>query len=159
MKCLKNQRGFTLIEILIAMSISAVVIGGLAAGIYAVIHITGRGNSEIKALRDIQSAAYWISNDAQMAKDVVLFGGDPSDNITLNWDDNLGEPHTSNFALSGNELIRNYDDYVMAIAWNVDSAEFSINDDVLSFTIISVPDGMWNTERKISGQVNLRAYP
>jgi len=61
-----NQRGITLIEMLIALGISGVIVGGLAAAIYSIMNITGRGNAEIKALRDIQSASYWISNDAQM---------------------------------------------------------------------------------------------
>jgi type II secretory pathway pseudopilin PulG len=148
----------TLIEMLIAMGISAVVIGGLTAGIYAIMDVTGRGNAEITALRDIQSASYWISNDAQMAREAILAEGEPATGLTLEWDDSTGSPHTSSYTLTDTELVRNYDDILTTVAWNVSSVEFTVNADVLTYTVLSAPPGRWNVSRKVTGQVNLRAY-
>jgi prepilin-type N-terminal cleavage/methylation domain-containing protein len=153
-----KQTGMTLIEALIALAIGAVILSALGAAIYTILNTTGRGNDEITTIRDIQSASYWISNDAQMAGEVTLIDGDPSGNMTLHWNDSTGSPHTSSYSLSGTELLRNYDSNQTTVAWSVSSVEFSVTDDILSYTIVSVVPGRWNVSQQTTGQVNLRAY-
>ena len=148
----------TLIEALITMAISAVIIGGLTAGIYTITDVTGRGDAEIKALRDIQSVSWWISNDARMARQASLTGGSPATGIILQWDDGNGTPYISSYTFSGTELVREYNGDATTVAWNVSAAEFSLTGDVLAYTIISSPPGRWQVSRIVDGQVNLRAY-
>ena len=158
MKADIKQRGMTLIELLIALSISGVIIGGLGASIYTIMSVTGRGNAEISLLRDIQSASHWITNDALMARDIVLIGGAPANGIVLSWDDSQGIPHSSNFSHSGRELIRSFNGTSKIIAWHVSSVEFSLNDDVLTYTLASETEGRWVVNKEVTGQVNLRAW-
>jgi prepilin-type N-terminal cleavage/methylation domain-containing protein len=154
----RKQHGMTLIEILIALGISGVVVGGLAAAIYTIMSVTGRGNAEISILRDIQSASYWINNDARIARDITLTGGVPANGMILNWDDSEGNPYSSNYTFSGRELIRSFDGISSTIAWNVSSVEFSVTDDVLTYTLTSETEGRWVVNKDITGYVNLRAW-
>ncbi len=158
MKFNRNRQGMTLVEMLIALGISVVIIGGLAASVYTIMNVTGRGNAEITALRDVQSVSYWINNDAQMARDVTLIGGDPGNGMILDWDDSLGNPQSSNYTLSGSELLRNYNGISSAIAWNVSSVEFTVTNGVLTYSFVSTPQGRWDISRQVTGQVYLRAW-
>ena len=159
MKNYSNQRGMTLIETIIALGISSVIILALTAAVYTIMNVTGRGNAEIMALRDVQSAAFWISNDTQMASDVTLEGGgDPAEGMTVEWTDYSGSPHSSIYSLSDTQLLRNYDDTTSVIAQYVSLAEFSVTDEVLTYTIVSTPPGSWNTNQRVKGHVILRAY-
>ncbi len=153
-----KQYGMTLVEMLIALGISSVILAGLSAAIYTIMNTTGRGNDEITTLRDIQSASYWISNDAQMASGVQLIGGDPTDNMTLQWNDSGGFSHTSSYSLSGTELVRNLDDELSTVAWNVESVEFSVSNDLLTYTVVSTLPGRWNVSQQVTGKVYLRTY-
>ena len=158
MKTNVTQRGMTLIEILIALSISTVIMGGLAASIYAITNVTGRGNAEITLLRDIQSASHWISNDARMASDITLTGGVPANGIVLDWNDSQGNSHSCNITRMGRELIRSFNGTSTVIAWNVSSVEFSMNDDVLTYTLASETEDRWELKKEVTGQVNLRVW-
>lgn len=150
----------TLIEAIIALGISSVIILGLAAAVYTIMNVTGRGNAEILALRDVQSAAFWISNDTQMARGVSFAGGgEPAEDMTLEWVDYEGNPHSSTYSLSETQLLRNYDDTVSVIAQYVSLAEFSVADDVLTYTIVSTPPGRWSTSQEVTGNAVLRPYP
>jgi prepilin-type N-terminal cleavage/methylation domain-containing protein len=153
-----KQRGMTLIEILLALGISGVIIGGLAASIYTIMSVTGRGNAEITLLRDIQSASHWISNDARMARGATLTGGNPASGVVLVWDDIEGNTHSSSYTYSEKELIRSYGEISSAIAWNVSSVEFSITDNVLTYTITSETEGRWVKSEEITGHTTLRAW-
>ena len=158
MKIDRKQRGMTLIEILISLGITGVVVGGLAAAIYTIMSVTGRGNAEISLLRDIQSASYWINNDAQTARDITLTGGVPANGMILDWDDSDGIPHSCNYTFSGRELIRSFNGISSTIAWNVSSIEFSVTDDVLTYTLASETEGRWVVNKDVTGYVNLRAW-
>ena len=158
MKTDVTQRGMTLIEILLALGISGVIIGGLAASIYTITSVTGRGNAEITLLRDIQSASHWISNDARMARDVTLTGGVPANGIILDWDDSQGNSHSCSITRTGRELVRSFNGTSTVIAWNVSSVEFSMNDDVLTYALASETKDRWGLKKEVTGQVNLRVW-
>lgn len=158
MKIDRKQQGMTLIETLVALSITGVVVGALAASIYTIMSITGRGNAEITVLQDIQSVSHWINNDARMASEVTLTGGIPANGIILDWDDSEGNPHSCNYTFTGRELIRNFEGTPSSIAWHVSSIEFSLNDDALTYTLISETEGRWGVNKEVTGCVNLRAW-
>ena len=148
----------TLIEILIACTITAVIIGGLSAAIYTITNVTERGSAESNALHDIQKAAYWISNDARMAWTAGLSdGGLPADSMTLEWTDGNGDSHSCSYWLSGTKLQRNYDGNIITAALYITSTEFSISGDVLTFRVESTPPGRWQISRQVTGEVCLRA--
>ena len=66
----KKQRGFTLIELLIAIAITALITGGITTAIFQTFTVSARDSSHMTAVRQVQNAGHWISQDAQMAQDV-----------------------------------------------------------------------------------------
>ena len=78
----KNQRGFTLIELMVAIGITSLIIGGIVTTIFQVFNVSTLSNNHMLALRQVQNAGYWISHDAQMAQftdaeSVIIEEGDP----------------------------------------------------------------------------------
>lgn len=66
-----NQKGFTLIELAIAVGIVALIGGGAAITVFHIIPGVERSNSHIVAASQVQDAGYWISYDGQMAESVI----------------------------------------------------------------------------------------
>ena len=153
-----SQKGMTLVEVLVACTITAVIVGGLTVAIYTITSVTERGNAEASAIHNMQKAAYWISRDAQMARTTDLIDGDTAvDSVTLGWIDGDGNSHSSSYWLSGTELQRNYGDTITTVAWDISSIEFAISGNVLTFRIESTPEGRWQVTRVKTGKVCLRA--
>ena len=73
----KNQRGFTLIEIMIAIAITALITSGITTAIFQMFSINTRSTNHMTAVREVQNAGYWVSHDAQMALNVELAEGQP----------------------------------------------------------------------------------
>lgn len=63
----KHEVGYTIIELLVAVSIMALasVAGGMA--MYQVFGGTEDNNNSMTAMHQVQNAGYWISRDTQMA--------------------------------------------------------------------------------------------
>ena len=86
----KNQRGFTLIEMVMAIAITGLVMGAAAMTIFQVFDLNTRTSNHMIAVRQVQNAGYWVSHDAQMAQIVKL--DDPettgvTEFLTLTWTD------------------------------------------------------------------------
>ena len=68
----KDQRGFTLIELIVAIAITGLITGGITTAIFQVFSVNALSNNHMLALRQVQNAGYWISHDAQMAQNITL---------------------------------------------------------------------------------------
>jgi len=69
MKC--GQKGYTLVELLIAITIMAMVSAAAGAGIFQIIRNTERNSNHMVAVLQVQNAEQRISRDAQMAQCVT----------------------------------------------------------------------------------------
>jgi len=100
-----GEKGYTLIELAIAITIMVLVTGAAGAAIFQILRNIERNNDHITAVRQVQNAGYWISRDAQMAEtattDLML-----PDFLILSWTewDDAGDPISHSATYSFEEL-------------------------------------------------------
>jgi len=80
-----GERGFTLVELLIAVSIMFVLSGAAGAVTFQTLKGAARGNGYMSAVRQIENAGHWISRDAQMADGIKTDGLTWPDFLVINW--------------------------------------------------------------------------
>jgi len=73
----QDEKGSTLLELIIAIAIMVLVAGAAQAGIFQIFKITELNSSHMTAVSQVQNAGYWIAHDARMAQGVT------TDNLTL----------------------------------------------------------------------------
>lgn len=102
-----GQRGFTLVELLVAIPISAVVVAAATGGLIQVLD-SKDASTHMYALRQVQSAGYWVSTDAYQAQQVGDIPGDitvgPNQGfpLVLKWlDPDTNESHVITYDLLG----------------------------------------------------------
>ncbi len=91
----KKQRGFTLVELVIVLAITGIIAGATTMTIYQVFAGSSRTSDHMTAVRQVQSAGFWISQDTQMAQTVEpALSPDPDGfPLTLTWTDRDGRDH------------------------------------------------------------------
>ena len=109
-----RQKGFTLVELLVALAVGSLVIVGALGAIYQVVWGTSRTNSQVVALTDVHQAALQLKKDIQMAQSAAFDLPDGSI-AKLDWIDYTSfdpaenKDHTSSYKLLDGELRRIYD--------------------------------------------------
>jgi prepilin-type N-terminal cleavage/methylation domain-containing protein len=84
----RNQKGFTLVEILVALAIEGILAGGIVAVIYTVSTVSSKNTDKMSAIVQVENAAHWLTRDTMMAQTHAA----ESDNyssfpLTLSWTD------------------------------------------------------------------------
>lgn len=144
---MKGERGFTLVELLISVAITGVIISVLGAAIYHIVTIPEYGNDRMTATHELQNAAHWFSRDGQMA--VNATGGDE---LVLT----LPDSSSISYTLIGTELHRTVATSNRTLAQNITSANFSLQDRIITMNITSSPGGRWSVSENGTYQVYLR---
>jgi len=80
-----GEKGFTYIELIVALAIIALISGATANATFQVLRGTGHNNDHMTAVRQVHNAGYWISRDAQMAQSVTADNLTQPDFLVLNW--------------------------------------------------------------------------
>ncbi|MFQ6121812.1 MAG: PilW family protein [Dehalococcoidales bacterium] len=145
-----NQKGFTLIEITVAMAVGAMLLAGILAAIYQVVWGSARTNDQVIALTDVNHATLWIKYDLQMAQETNLIDGDPipQGSLSLRWVDNTGwaeeeeRNHSANYTLSGTELLRNYDGTESIVGRHITSIGFTQSGKAVTCNITAAGPGI-----------------
>ena len=110
----REQRGFTLVEILVALAITGLIVGGIAVAIIQVFSVNASASNRMTAVRQVQSAGYYISRDAEMAQDVNTDDNpgtiDVIELVSLRWTDWNGVQYQSDYTINvdDRELKRSY---------------------------------------------------
>jgi prepilin-type N-terminal cleavage/methylation domain-containing protein len=92
-----NQKGFTLIEILIAVAIAGLMAAGTAGATVQIIQSTDT-TAHMLAVRQVQTAGYWVSTDALQAQYVTAPGSEGFP-LSLEWTDSESNYHNITYAL------------------------------------------------------------
>ena len=106
----KNQKGFTLMELMLAMAIGSIIIGAITMTIFQVVEGNARTSNHMTAVRQVQNAGYWVSHDTVMAQIVVVDEDeDTGFPLTLTWTEwGSNEVHQVVYSLADNELQRSH---------------------------------------------------
>jgi type II secretory pathway component PulJ len=80
-----GERGFAYVDLLVAVAIMALLGWAASSATIQVFKGTEHSSNHITAVRQVQSAGYWISRDAQMAQTVVTDNLSPPDFLILSW--------------------------------------------------------------------------
>jgi len=105
-----NQKGMTLIELLIALAIASFVVAAAAAAIFQLLTTPERNSDYMTAYTQVQNAGFSVSRDAVQAQNVTVDGGSF---LTLNWVDWDNDTHQVVYTLEAGtdglkELWRDY---------------------------------------------------
>jgi len=69
-----DERGTTIIELILVVAIIALIVGVLARTMYQVVTITDRGNAEMVVQHDLRNAATWLNRDVLSASKATVSG-------------------------------------------------------------------------------------
>jgi prepilin-type N-terminal cleavage/methylation domain-containing protein len=99
-----NRKGFTLVELLIALAIFAVIAVGLTTSVKQVMTINASTVSRETAIKQVENAVQFISRDAQQAQTVTTPSG--SFQLNLAWTSWSSISYAVNYYLDGSTLMR-----------------------------------------------------
>ena len=150
---MSRQKGFTLLELLVALAISGVLLT-IALSIFFELNLgTGRTSSQLTADLDVNRAAYAIQRDLTMTQTSNLTGGDPTpqSSVLLSWIDYTGFEsanqtyHSSSYSSNGTVLWRTYNGNPEIVGRNITYLGFTQDGRVINVVVTS--KGMKTPER------------
>jgi prepilin-type N-terminal cleavage/methylation domain-containing protein len=143
---MRNERGFTLVEMLVATAIAGILSIALVGTVFQVTTVAVNGTDKLAAANDIQNAVHQINRDGHMASAAV--GGN---SLTLTY------PSASEvvYSLVGDELLRTASGSDTVVAGGTASASFSVVDRNITVTLIQSEGGgepvVFQVQMRLSG--------
>jgi prepilin-type N-terminal cleavage/methylation domain-containing protein len=64
----RSQPGFTLVEIVVALAIAAIILGSIAALMYYMVVTTGEQSDQVTARLQVQYVSFWMGEDVVQAQ-------------------------------------------------------------------------------------------
>jgi len=144
---MKKEKGFTLVELLMATAISGLIVGVLGTAIYQIISVAEYGNDRLTAMHELQNATHWVGLDGQQA--ISASGGSE---LVLT----LSDGSAVTYSLIGAELQRTADGRTLILAQNITSANFSAEEHAITINLISSPSGRHSIGEQGTYRVYLR---
>ncbi len=123
-----NQKGVTLVELLIGIGVAALVVGAAVAVWLQLTTVSSRNSDYAVAYAQVQNAGDWVSRDAVQITVAPTFGDGNGFPVTLEWDDWDGTAHQVVYTLEGasGELRRTVDGgSPILVAQHIDSTKTS----------------------------------
>ena len=162
-----NQKGFTLIEMLVALGVGTVILLVVVGAIFLVMRGTPEIRKEAVALADIDSAAHWLTRDVAMGLNTNLVNdAPPVTQMTITWADYTGAAeleesvsHSVSYTWSPEtgELLRNYDGVITIVGSHLTNVGFSLNGSSVTVTLTSSIDGYASSNVTRSYKILMRA--
>jgi len=147
-----NQKGFTFIELVVALAILGIVVVGIVTSIFQIMQGRAQIAGKSVALADIDNAAHWLTRDIVMGQSTDLEDGEPpTGNMTMTWNDLTGWAeaeesisHSVVYTHSGTQLLREYDsaNNTTIVGRHLTDVGFSIDGNLVTVTLTSSPDGV-----------------
>jgi len=111
---MKNQKGFTLIEMLVALAITALISTGITMSIFQVFNINALTSNRVIAITEVENAVYWIRRDANMAQSIITDDDTmtpETEVLTLAWVGYESAGNKISYTHAGSELRRKVTTY------------------------------------------------
>ena len=108
MGVLRGQSGLTMVELLVAVSLTGIIGTGIVMGIGHTMNVGGRNSDHGVATAQVRNASYWIRQDARMAQTVQLDPGASGFPLEMAWTEWDGTSHLVTYAVSGGQLARSH---------------------------------------------------
>jgi prepilin-type N-terminal cleavage/methylation domain-containing protein len=145
---MKGERGFTLVEMLLALAITGMVAAVMGIAVQQVITVPAQGDAHVDALHAVQNAAHWLNLDGQAAEEASANGSVL--NITLP-DDTIVV-----YYLSGGYLNRICGNVSMTVARDIAGVNFTVEGKVITMSITASPESRWDISENQTYQVYMR---
>ena len=130
-KLWRSQRGFTLVELVVVVSILTIVMGTIGAAMFQAMETEKEVVDDGLAISELRKGFSWFAADVKMATTGDLVNNAPAvSSVTMNWTDQfggVGTPHAASYSLVGNSLVRTYDGNAHTVARRVVSVAFSLS--------------------------------
>ena len=143
----KNQRGFTLIELVVVLGITSIILGIVSMTFFEVFTYNSRNTYRMTAIKEVEHAVYRITLDVQMTQSV---SGNltAANGLTLNWVDWNGSLNNVTYNVVNGQLQRscsvNGSQFIYSVeVAHLNSAQTScvVSSQALSFKITSTIGG------------------
>ena len=144
---MNGQKGLTIIEMLVAIAVTGIIVVFLGTAIYQIITVSEYGNDRLTAMHELQNSAHWFNLDGQKAVTANV-----SDDLLLT----ISETTSIIYSLVGTELRRISGSSQITLARNITSADFSIDNRVITMSLTSAPEGRYDVSESGIYKVFLR---
>ena len=132
---IRKEDGYSLISILIALAIMAIITTGIMTVIYQIYNVSSDRTTHMIAIREVQNAGRWFTIDGQKAVTIEPAQDPDGFPLTISWDDPADNQHEVVYTLSlDNKLQRQHytnrtinpdPDATALIALNIDPSNTS----------------------------------
>jgi len=164
----RAQKGFTLLEMLVALAIGGVLLTGLVISIFQTFAITQQDTTAISGFDNVKNAAFEITRDVKKSSATdILDGGPAADSLALSWtiwydqDGNLipdGQPSTCEYSLSGTDLQRVLNGGApRTVGRYITAVQFSRLNNMITVSITASPESRTETAVQQTYYVFLQA--
>jgi prepilin-type N-terminal cleavage/methylation domain-containing protein len=143
----ENQRGFTLVELLVSIAISGLIFGLIATLFFQMSTISGSGNDQLTVWHELQNVTDRLTVDCQTALTATVSNG-----LILTYPS--GGPVS--YSLAGTNLQRTSGSTVNTLAQDITSLNFSVNGRLVTMNITCTVPGRTGESEQLSSLVNLR---
>ena len=111
----RNQRGFTLIELMVAICIASLIIGAITMTIFQVLVNPAQSSNHMTAVKQVENAIHWMRCDVVQAQ-IIEPSGSSGFPLKLTWIDWNNTKSEVTYNLQNDRLQREY------VTHNADSA-------------------------------------
>jgi len=144
---MKKQRGFSLVEMIIALAITGCIASVVGVVVQATVTVPERSDKQVNAAHAVQNAVYWVSADGQEAK--AAAGG-----ATLIL--TLPDSSTITYSLNDNNLHRMVTGEDRVIAQGISGLSFSVDGRLITMSITAAPESRYDVSESGVYSVNMR---
>jgi prepilin-type N-terminal cleavage/methylation domain-containing protein len=128
----KRQRGFTLVELLIAAALTGLLAVVLGPAVSQIFSVSRYGNDVLDTTHGFQNAAHWFLSDGRRAVSANV-----SDGLVFSF----GATATASYRLNGSELERTAATGVTVLAGDIATATFTREGRLVTMTLTTAPAG------------------